>query len=76
MKKLRELTLIDVDADGNISLTPEGEKTAAAVYERHSVLYDWLRQIGVSPSVAAADACRIEHVLTQETFEAIKTQLK
>jgi Mn-dependent DtxR family transcriptional regulator len=72
MKKLREGELIQMDADGYITLTPKGIETAEQVYDRHSTLYDWLVSIGVSEKIAAADACRIEHVLSDETFEAIK----
>ena len=72
MKKLRENKLICVNADGYITLTEDGEKAAAQVYEKHSLLYDWLVHIGVNQKQAAADACRIEHVLSEETFLAIK----
>ncbi|MDR3344149.1 MAG: metal-dependent transcriptional regulator [Oscillospiraceae bacterium] len=72
MKKLRENKLIHMDADGCITLTDNGEQAAEQVYERHSTLYDWLVSIGINPKTAAADACRMEHILSEETFEGIK----
>ncbi|MDR2647944.1 MAG: metal-dependent transcriptional regulator [Oscillospiraceae bacterium] len=72
MKKLREGGLICVDSDNYITLTPQGESVAARVYDRHSTLYDWLVSIGVNEKIAAADACRMEHILSEETFTAIK----
>jgi Mn-dependent DtxR family transcriptional regulator len=72
MKKLRADGLIEMNADNFIILTVKGMEAAQHVYERHSVLYDWLVNIGVSEKLAAADACRMEHILHDETFEAIK----
>ncbi|MDR3208137.1 MAG: metal-dependent transcriptional regulator [Oscillospiraceae bacterium] len=72
MKKLRENELIRMDTDGYITLTPRGEEVAERVYERHALLYDWLVSIGVSEKIAAADACRMEHILSGETFEAVR----
>jgi diguanylate cyclase (GGDEF)-like protein len=72
MKKLRESEMILMDNDGFISLTPKGESAAEKVYQRHSTLYDWLAGIGVEEKQAAADACRMEHVLSEDTFAAIK----
>ncbi len=72
MKKLRESEMIRMDADGYITLTDKGEQTAEQVYERHSTLYDWLVSIGVDRNQAAADACRMEHILSEDTFAAIK----
>lgn len=74
MKKLRKDELINMDGDGYITLTENGEEAAKQVYERHSVLRDWLVVIGVSEKIAARDACLIEHILSEETFEAIKAQ--
>jgi Mn-dependent DtxR family transcriptional regulator len=76
MKKLRESGMIKMNADGFITLTANGEQEAQRVYERHSVLYDWLTHIGVQEQTAAADACRIEHVLHEETFVAMKKWLE
>lgn len=58
--------------DGRLELTPEGEKNAQRVYERHQLLTDWLIRLGVSPEVAAADACRMEHDMSAETFACLK----
>ena len=76
MKKLREDGLIEMDVDGFITLTKKGLGVAKQVYERHSILYDWLTSIGVSEKIAAADACRIEHILNDESFNAIKKQIE
>ena len=76
MKKLREDQLIHMDADGYITLTEKGEEAATRVYERHETLYDWLVSIGVSEKTAAGDACRMEHILSEETFEAIKKKFE
>ncbi|MDR1530641.1 MAG: metal-dependent transcriptional regulator [Clostridiales bacterium] len=72
MKKLREDGLILMDDDGFIKLTGKGLETAEQVYDRHSTLYDWLVKIGVGEKIAAADACRMEHIISEETFEKIK----
>ena len=55
-----------------LELTPEGEQNAQRVYERHRMLTDWLIRLGVSPEVAAADACRMEHDMSAETFACLK----
>ncbi|MDR1409650.1 MAG: metal-dependent transcriptional regulator [Oscillospiraceae bacterium] len=73
MKKLRKDDFIRMDDDGHITLTEKGEQAAESVYERHSTLYDWLVGIGVSEKIAAADACRMEHILSEEAFAAIKS---
>ncbi|MCL2679732.1 MAG: metal-dependent transcriptional regulator [Dehalococcoidia bacterium] len=72
MKKLRENELIDMNDDGYINLTEKGLLAAKQVYERHATLYDWLVSIGINKKLAAADACRMEHVLSEDTFSAIK----
>ncbi len=76
MKKLREDNMIHMDNDGRITLTKKGEKAAEQVYERHSILYDWLTSIGIDKKIAAADACRMEHIISEETFSAIKQLLE
>lgn len=63
---------ITVDADGHIALTEAGSETAERIYERHTLLTDFLVRLGVEREIAAADACKIEHHLSHETFEAIK----
>lgn len=76
MKNLRQNDLILVNEEGHISLTPSGLAIAAKVYERHTLLSDMLIALGVTPSVAAEDACRIEHVISDESFLALKTHLR
>ena len=63
---------ITVDPEGYIKLTDEGESIAVKIYERHTILTDLLVRIGVSRETAAADACKIEHDISDESFEAIK----
>ncbi len=72
MKKLRENDYIKVDDSGYITLTDAGYKIASAILERHEVLTTLLKQLGVSDEVAAQDACKIEHDLSDETFACIK----
>ena len=74
MKKLRKNELITMDEDGYITLTENGRQAAERVYERHSILYDWLVSIGVDEKTATVDACRMEHILSREAFSAIKRQ--
>ena len=76
MKKLKEARLIDIDKHGYISLTKEGHIIADKVYERHIVLKKILIDIGVDPKQAEKDACKIEHVISEETFNAIKKKVK
>ena len=76
MKKLKEAGLIDIDEHGFITLTKEGHIIADRVYERHTVLKKVLINIGVDPKQAEKDACKVEHVISEETFEAIKKQMK
>lgn len=72
MKNLRLNGYIDVSKDGYITLLEKGREIAEKMYERHTLFSDWLIALGVSPQVAAEDACRIEHVISNETFEAFK----
>ena len=72
MKKLRESGHIQVDEFGHITLTDSGRKIAERIYERHTFLSQWLESMGVSPEIAAEDACRMEHVVSDESFEAIR----
>ncbi|MDO5061627.1 MAG: metal-dependent transcriptional regulator [Peptostreptococcaceae bacterium] len=72
MKSLRQKNLIRMDNGGLIELTEEGHKIAQSVYERHVLIGEYLIAIGVTPDVAMADACRIEHVISEETFEKLK----
>ena len=72
MKNLRENGYITMDAAGLIALTEKGTEVAEKMYERHTVISSWLIKIGVSEEAAVEDACRIEHVISEESFEAIK----
>ena len=72
MKKLRENGYIEMDEDGFITLTAEGRNVADTMYERHTFLSDWLIHLGVDEAVAVTDACRMEHVISPESFAAIK----
>ena len=65
-----------MDKDGLIEFTPTGLETAQRVYERHTILTRFLVQLGVDEAVAAQDACRIEHVISQESFQRIKEKLR
>ncbi len=72
MKHLRERGCIVMDKDGFITLTEEGQRIAGSVYQRHILFTQWLESLGVDPETAAEDACRIEHVISEETFQAIR----
>ncbi len=72
MKNLREKGCITVNNDGLISLTEQGRAIAERIYERHTLFTQWLTSLGVNEKTAAEDACRIEHVISQESFAAIK----
>ena len=72
MKNLRENGYVEMDADGFITLCPKGQEIAERMYERHVFLSRWLTKLGVDPDVAVEDACRIEHVISAESFAAIK----
>ena len=72
MKNLREKNHITVSKEGFIYLTESGKAIAEMIYERHQLLTSWLTSLGVDATMAAEDACKIEHVLSPETFQAIK----
>lgn len=72
MKNLRNKEYITVSPEGYISLTEEGLELAATTYDRHTVLSNWLQSLGISPEIASADACKMEHDISTESFEAIK----
>jgi len=65
-----------VDKDGFITLTDSGEKVANKIFERHTILSKMLMALGVDPETAAEDACRLEHAISDKSFEAIKKHLK
>ena len=75
MKLLREKGLIEASPEGYLTLTKEGLKIAESVYERHVILSKCLIALGVSEEVALEDACRIEHDLSEESFQALKKHL-
>lgn len=75
MKRLRENGYILMDEESLITLTDMGEEIASKIYERHTVLSRFLMQLGVSEQTARADACRMEHDISQETLEAIRRQI-
>mgnify|MGYP000083322644 FL=1 len=72
MKNLRENGYIEVDSSGYITLLDSGRQIAEKIYERHTTLSKWLVSLGVDAKTAAEDACRIEHIISSESFEAIK----
>lgn len=76
MRNLRENNYINVDKNGFITLLPPGQEIAERMYERHTFLMHCLSSLGVAPEIAAEDACRIEHVISAESFEAIKAYVK
>ena len=75
MKNLRNRDLIVMSDNGHISLTPEGQAMAETVYERHSLLSGWLIELGVDREIATADACKMEHDISPESFEALKQHI-
>lgn len=72
MKNLREKELITFSEQGFIYLTDSGREIAEMIYERHLLLSVWLTSLGVPEDIAAQDACKIEHVISKESFEAIR----
>lgn len=76
MKNLREKEHITVTKEGFIYLTETGKQIADMIYERHELLSQWLTSLGVDSEIAVEDACRIEHVISKESFEAIKKFIK
>ncbi|HIR14425.1 MAG TPA: metal-dependent transcriptional regulator [Candidatus Choladousia intestinavium] len=76
MKNLREKGLILMNRDGHITLTDSGRQIAEMIYERHTLLTKWLTALGVDEKIAAEDACRIEHVISQESFEMLKKHIR
>lgn len=72
MKNLRENGYIQMDPEGFISLTEKGQAIADKIYERHTLFTEWLMSLGVDQKTAVEDACRIEHVISEKSFHAIK----
>ena len=75
MSLLRENGYVTMDKDGLLDLTDAGMAIASRIYERHRLLTEWLTALGVSPEVAAEDACRIEHDISEETFARLKAHI-
>ena len=76
MKKLRENGYISMEKDGALNLLPPGREIAERIYERHRVLTEYFVTIGVDEETAAADACKIEHDLSEEAYSAICSQIR
>ena len=75
MKKLKEQNLITIDTEGEIELTNDGRIIAEKIYERHNVISSMLIKLGVDKEIAINDACKIEHDISDESFEAIKKHI-
>lgn len=75
MKNLRENGYILVDGSGHITLTEAGRTIAETMYERHTLLSNWLMYLGVDQKTAVEDTCRMEHVLSATSFDAIKQHI-
>lgn len=75
MKNLRNREFITVSEEGYISLTTDGKSLATRTFERHTVLANWLVSLGVNPQTASVDACKVEHDISQETFDALKKHI-
>ena len=73
---LRDNGYVSIDQNGLLCLTDAGRTIAETIYERHTVLTELLTMLGVSPETAAEDACRIEHVISAETFAKLKEQAR
>ena len=73
---LKKGEFIKIDGQGYITLTPEGSKIAKKIYERHVVISELLMELGVDMKTAEEDACRIEHVISDKTFKALKKHRK
>ena len=76
MKNLRQNGYILMDKDGHITLTDAGREIAETIYERHQLLSQCLVRLGVDEQTAIEDACRIEHVISAKSFEAVKPHLE
>lgn len=75
VRLLKEDGYITVDSDGWIELEPKGEAIAEKILERHELITQWLIMLGVNPEVASQDACKMEHDLSAETFELLKSHI-
>ena len=75
MKNLKAKGFVTVSQEGYITFTEEGEALASETFERHTVIRDWLISLGVNPETASEDACKIEHDISRETFQALKKHI-
>ena len=76
LHNLEKEQYISIESDQTIKLLSKGEEIAKTIYERHTILTEFFEQIGVKSSIAAADACKIEHDISPESFKAIKKLVK
>ena len=76
MKRLREEGYIEMNRSGFITVTEKGMEIADKIYTRHKMLKDFFIALGVDPEIAEEDACRIEHIISPETFKGIKKYIK
>ena len=76
MSRLKSEKYIIMDKNGFIALTETGRKTAEKIYERHTVLTEFIESLGVDKETAVNDACKIEHVISDDTFSAVKAYMK
>ncbi|MCD8007547.1 MAG: metal-dependent transcriptional regulator [Clostridiales bacterium] len=76
MTLLKTNGYIIMDPDGHLHLTESGQEIAERIYERHCLLSQWLTELGVDPQIAAEDACRIEHDISEVTFEKLKEHIR
>lgn len=75
MKNLKTRGFVMVSQEGYISFTEQGEALASQTFERHTVIRDWLISLGVNEETASEDACKIEHDMSSETFQALKKHI-
>lgn len=76
MKKLRENGYIEMAHDGSLKLLPPGREIAERIFERHKVLTDYFEFIGVDPETAQKDACKVEHDMSEDTFQKFKADVE
>lgn len=76
MKNLREKGYIEIDSDGYITMTEDGQTIAESMYDRHVLLSEWLIHLGVDKKTAENDACKMEHSMSKMSFLAIKSHIE